>query len=184
LCAVLRQYYKLKNHVGVDCLTTALNRPAFIKKLKNQNSHNNEDNKNLIMLFDIDNLKPINDKYGYEIGNKVLKNISNVIEKSIKNCGFWGRLGGGKFALVINNVDPFETQYNVEHIHKELTLIPHQANNRISVCTSISVSYLTISSDMNDFYKLYPILDKALNQSKGLGQSVIVNASQYFTDFE
>ncbi len=177
-CVILRQYYKLKNHIGVDCLTSALHRPEFIEKLKTQNPSNNEDNKNLIILFDIDNLKSINDSYGYEIGNKILKNISKVIEDSIKNSGFWGRLSGGKFAVVMNNVDPFETQFYVETIHKDLTLIPHESSNNSLVFTSINASYLSVSWEMNDFNQLYPILDRALNQSKKLGQNVIVNASQ------
>ncbi len=176
---LIRKNYILTRHVGIDCLTSALHRPAFIQKLSMKKTEKNNQC-GLILLFDIDNLKSINNEHGYEMGNKVLKNISNTVERFLARDDYWGRLGGGKFAVVISRTENDEAQYTCESFCQTLTSLPVESNIQLSV----SASYLCVGSLVNDFNELYPILDRALHHARGNGKDVIVNASQYTTKID
>ncbi len=176
---LLRKNYVLKNHIGIDCLTSALHRPAFIQKVHNLKPVSNQNYRNLVMLFDIDNLKHINQEFGYEQGNVVLKSISATIEDQLTKNDFWGRLGGGKFAVIMVNIELDEAQYKVENLYHSINMIPHNETIKEPINPMINATYLATTTDMNSFDKLYPILDRALNHSKKFGKYTITNASEY-----
>ncbi len=135
------------------------------------------------MLFDIENLKHNNQEFAYEQGNIVLKSISATIEDQLTKNDFWGRLGGGKFAVIMVNIELDEAQYKVENLYHSLNMIPHNATIKEPINPMINATYLATTTDMNSFDKLYPILDRALNHSKKFGKYTITNASEYSTDF-
>ncbi len=178
-----RKNYVLKNHIGIDCLTSALHRPAFIQKVQNLKPVSNQNYRNLVMLFDIENLKHINQEFGYEQGNIVLKSISATIENQLTKNDFWGRLGGGKFVVVMVNIELDEAQYKVENLYHSLNMIPHNETIKEPINPMINATYLATTTDMNSFDKLYTILDRALNHSKKFAKYSITNASEYSADF-
>lgn len=52
-------------------------------------------------LFDLDNFKPINDKYGHEVGDRVLKDFVNLVESLLRNTDIFVRYGGEEFVLML-----------------------------------------------------------------------------------
>ncbi|MGL5191422.1 MAG: GGDEF domain-containing protein [Cetobacterium sp.] len=86
-----------------DFLTGLKNRKAFQKSLDNFNNQ-----KYFMILFDIDNFKAINDNFGHEVGDKVLKKIGKLLLYKEKNGYFTAfRVGGEEFALLFykENID-------------------------------------------------------------------------------
>ena len=53
-----------------------------------------------IVLIDLDQLKPINDQLGHSIGDEVLRQVADRLQKVTGDMGFVGRLGGDEYALV------------------------------------------------------------------------------------
>ncbi len=93
-----RTLLKLGN---IDYLTKINNRKSIekllIKELKKANRYNQ---KVSLILFDIDNFKNINDTYGHNIGDKVLKNIAKIVSSTIRETDYFGRWGGEEFIIL------------------------------------------------------------------------------------
>ncbi|MDH5655064.1 MAG: GGDEF domain-containing protein [Spirochaetia bacterium] len=84
-----------------DYLTGIFNRRAIVRQLENQiaNSFRRNDSFSII-LFDIDNFKNINDTYGHEIGDSVLKEMTVTVAENIRAEDVFGRWGGEEFVIL------------------------------------------------------------------------------------
>ncbi|MDW6016922.1 tetratricopeptide repeat-containing diguanylate cyclase [Vibrio plantisponsor] len=171
----------LNSNQKMDCLTDALHRAVFINHLKTIEQPQSMETRHLVVLFDIDNLKLINDKYGYEVGNKALRTISDGMKQCLKTDDFWGRLGGDEFITVLTNVDQYEVQHRVESLHKALTSKPYwyhtnEAGNNKPLYLSTSFAFIATAGQISDFNQLYSVLDQALFKTKQKGQNCIFDA--------
>ncbi len=96
---------KLEKLVFLDTLTCCINRTPFFELLDKFILQSKRDNQILAVLFvDIDKFKQINDVYGHEIGDKILKATANKIIKNVRKSDFVGRVGGDEFVLCLNNI--------------------------------------------------------------------------------
>ncbi|MDB1124499.1 GGDEF domain-containing protein [Vibrio sp. kj40-1] len=81
-----------------DSLTNLLNRDALYKWIK---EHCHDVKSMGCILFDIDNFKNVNDNYGHQVGDSVLKNLSSIIHKQVDDHGVVGRWGGEEFIIFL-----------------------------------------------------------------------------------
>lgn len=81
-----------------DTLTGLVSKNAIIRKMDNFISSSG--NQFTIAVIDVDNIKLINEAYGYSAGDRVLKDIGQVIKKNIRDCDCAGRYGGNQFILM------------------------------------------------------------------------------------
>jgi diguanylate cyclase (GGDEF)-like protein/PAS domain S-box-containing protein len=96
---------ELEKLAFTDTLTGLINRKPFIDLLEKNISKNRRIKQKLGLLFmDLDNFKSINDIYGHEIGDKVLKKASEEIRKCMRRSDFIGRFGGDEFILCLDGI--------------------------------------------------------------------------------
>lgn len=89
----------LSNH---DYLTNIYNRRFFTESYHRLN---HKENYPLgVMMIDVNGLKIINDAYGHNIGDLVLKNVANILNKSSRNEDIVCRIGGDEFAILLPNI--------------------------------------------------------------------------------
>lgn len=112
----------------VDSLTNALNRAAFdlrAKEISNMMASKNDESFALIM-FDLNDLKFINDNYGHNKGDEYIKNSCKFI-KSIFPCDLY-RIGGDEFSLFITG----ELFKDWEVLYDNVKLLSYKANMRLA----------------------------------------------------
>ncbi|MDD4493582.1 MAG: GGDEF domain-containing protein [Eubacteriales bacterium] len=85
----------------IDSLTGIENRWAFDKKMAEMQKENNV----AIIVFDLNNLKAINDTFGHLIGDNCLADIARIIKISFADIGISYRIGGDEFCVLCHNVD-------------------------------------------------------------------------------
>ncbi|NTV89432.1 MAG: diguanylate cyclase [Clostridiales bacterium] len=86
-----------------DSLTGLYNREYFEKELKKADK---ADNLPVSIIFgDVNGLKITNDIFGHNAGDRLLKNISRIIEKSCRNSDIIARLGGDEFSVILPKTD-------------------------------------------------------------------------------
>lgn len=96
-----------------DDLTGLLNRRAIEGVLSRlEGTFKNSSTEYALILLDIDKFKSINDSFGHNLGDSVLKSIAASIQKSIRSEDYAFRLGGDEFLLILANVDS-ETAYQI-----------------------------------------------------------------------
>lgn len=106
LCAYYAYDVELANLF--DKLTGVLNQGTYLKKIKDLKKHQ------IVVIFDIDGFKNINDTYGHQFGDKSLKIISRAAKTIFGNYGLCYRIGGDEFAVVLrknSNVENLITRF-------------------------------------------------------------------------
>ena len=88
-----------------DPLTGLLNRRSLKEKLDSLLHTLEPSEKKVALLFiDLDNFKMINDSYGHEIGDRLLRRISDILKDAVREFDIVARIGGDEFVIVFNDV--------------------------------------------------------------------------------
>ncbi|OWZ87303.1 hypothetical protein A5848_000978, partial [Enterococcus faecium] len=103
---VYKQFAKineLSNQVQIDFLTGIKNRLTFEQEFKKRFDSPNLKNSLVLAIVDIDHFKRINDNYGHDTGDRILKSVAQIIEETLfqyqlENQVF--RIGGEEFGLL------------------------------------------------------------------------------------
>lgn len=131
--SILERYDNLleleKNNSLIDPLTSCYNRRALYLNfigLKDKAIRNKKDIS--LVLFDIDNFKKINDKYGHNIGDKVLVELSKIIKSIIRKYDSVYRIGGEEFLILLPDLKKNEIDKFIIRLMREIT---YQLKKRI-----------------------------------------------------
>ncbi len=156
---------KMTNMAHLDFLTGLYNRRYFFEEIKDFSISKNF----AIAMIDIDNFKNINDDYGHDIGDEVIKSIANILKRNIKGSDIVARFGGEEFCIALNNINKkdaigFFIKLK-ETISKNKIIIK---NNKISYTASIGVSFKEDDEDINT---LLNNADQALYKAKENGRN-------------
>tara|TARA_Y100001960_G_scaffold333722_1_gene440530 strand:+ start:2770 stop:4440 length:1671 start_codon:yes stop_codon:yes gene_type:complete len=131
---VMRNYRK--NISNSDALTGILNRPGFIAAVKDVI---NKQEPCSVLFLDLNKFKPVNDTYGHEAGDEVLKAIATRLEKYCANNGFAARLGGDEFTLMLK-VNKDEAIAKVESLRKLVAEEIGYKEHTLEVGTSVGIA--------------------------------------------
>lgn len=100
---------KLADQALLDELTSLPNRRHLLRELSLRCAEMHRHKVNFGLLFiDIDHFKNINDKYGHDAGDLVLKQLSDCLSQALRNGDMLGRWGGEEFVAVMPRVSPQE----------------------------------------------------------------------------
>lgn len=89
-----------------DSLTGLVNRALFFNRLNHQLERiHRQAEGSAILYIDIDAFKSINDAYGHEFGDSVLKEFASRLSESVRSCDTISRLGGDEFVILLENLD-------------------------------------------------------------------------------
>lgn len=126
-----------------------------------------------LLLIDIDDFKRVNDLYGHAEGDRVLKQIGNVINISIRTMDFAARYGGEEMVVILPNT-------TLEFAIKVGELIRKRVNSLDfgEFVISISIGASEIGSTVFGATELMKHADKALYNAKGLGKNRVVGYSE------
>jgi diguanylate cyclase (GGDEF)-like protein len=165
------KYARLKKKTYIDPLTEVYNR-TFLKDISSKLNIKDY----IVMAIDIDHFKKINDTYGHDAGDIVLKEITKRIEKNIrKNEDFFIRYGGEEFLVLIKKTGKTNDIINslAERIRKGIASKPIFLKNgeKINVTISIGVNLDTErTKNLEDAIK---VADTLLYEAKRKGRNRI-----------
>ena len=163
----------LRDIAKTDKLTSLDNRHSFDLIFEELFNSQREDEKDLVILiFDVDNFKKINDKFGHIIGDKVLIEIAYIFKKTFRNSDTLVRWGGDEFVALLPNIKK-EKAYNLtkelcKNISNNKTLF-----NLLNQTITISVG-LHSKKDEVSKEELFDKADKNLYKAKQKGKNIIV----------
>lgn len=144
-----------------DNLTKILNRNGLLKKLMEKN------NNYILAIIDIDKFKNINDTYGHDVGDYVLRDLAAIISNKIRTTDIFARWGGEEFILVLDTTDLLQAQNITDNLRKEVENSKFKTVDKITV--SIGVSEFKTKNDT--FESVFKKADEALYQAKTNGRN-------------
>lgn len=167
------RYEYLATH---DSLTELPNRRCYEKHLTQAIEHATKHNCMIALLYvDIDYFKKINDSYGHNIGDSLLRSFANKLRAHFPN-EFVARLGGDEFAVIIKEIcHPTTAGEIADNIKKHLDTVYQIDEHKIDVISSIGIAVYPIAG--TDFVALNKSADIALYAVKNSGR----NNYKYFT---
>ncbi len=170
----------LKKVAQQDALTKLLNSRAISKRLEEELSRAKRYNLNLsCLMLDIDYFKVINDRFGHQRGDQILKRVANFIKSSLRKSDVVGRYGGDEFLAILTETSPENAKVTAERIRKLVcakNFTSHQ-NAEAKITISIGISGYP-GKNADDFKNLIAQADKALYSAKSSGRNCIVLAEQ------
>lgn len=156
----LRQ--KLELLATRDGLTQIYNQTSILN-VAEENFNHAKENKALfsITIFDIDNFKEVNDKYGHVFGNEVLVDIANIIAGYFKDtCCSYGRFGGDEFLIVCNDCNKEIHQLKLNNLVNDVSKMNNSKLNGLRMSVSVGSHYVDFTKkETNETY--LEALDKA-----------------------
>lgn len=155
-----------------DALTQVYNRHYIKEKAEEVLNLVRRDicNANLIFL-DVDNFKNINDTYGHDEGDYVLRMIASTLKKhSRKDTDFIFRTGGEEFNIIVLNLDNNKLLEHIERINKNIKNAFENTNHNITF--SIGVSSFT--KDSKSFDEIYKEADEKMYKAKKSGKNQVI----------
>ncbi|BAI80219.1 signal transduction response regulator [Deferribacter desulfuricans SSM1] len=165
-------YARLYNDAIHDFLTGVLNRRSIMSELESLS--NNPNDEIGIIIIDIDNFKKINDTYGHLVGDEVLKEISNIISKSLRKDDYVGRYGGEEFLVILPKLNINESFTVAERIRNSIANHNfHIGDIDFKITVSLGVSSLKKFKNIKDALNE---ADKALYVAKRTGKNKTVIA--------
>ena len=150
-----------------DSLTGIMNRPAFEEVLSKEIKRSKRYRMPIsLILFDIDDFKALNDRYGHLFGDKILRRITTVVKDSIRGTDIFARWGGEEFVVLLPNTTLTETLNVAEKLRKKIQSVG--MGSKVSVTASFGVTEV---EDGDDAFRVILKADKALYIAKTNGKN-------------
>lgn len=124
-----------------------------------------------IALGDIDLFKKVNDTYGHDCGDMILKNVAAVLRSHMRNNGFAARWGGEEFLLVFSNSDASKAKEILEAIMTEIRSLENDYYNEN---IKVTMTFGLVPGDTTNLTALLRIADEKLYTGKTNGRNQIV----------
>lgn len=167
-----------------DPLTSLWNR-GVIEELLGREIHRSHREKSctVVMLCDVDHFKQVNDQFGHNTGDDVLRELARRLQHSVRSYDMVGRFGGEEFLVILNKCEPESAPTRAENLRAMIALKPFQTRTK-SLAITISIG-LGLSIDFEDqsVDELLASVDAALYSAKSAGRNCVRIAQAKGTDF-
>jgi two-component system cell cycle response regulator len=166
-----RMIAQLEKMATTDGLTGLLNKRAMLDEAERKTAAAARFGRALsVLVVDIDFFKKVNDTYGHDVGDVVIRGVGEVLKRHKRNTDFVARFGGEEFVALCEQTDAKGAMLLAERIREELSkIVFHAPNGTLSVTCSIGVA--TFPEAGHGWEALFKSADEALYVSKRSGRN-------------
>ena len=169
------QEKRLEDLARKDGLTGLYNRRSFDEMLAEevQRSHRHHRSLSLIM-GDVDNFKSFNDSYGHQIGDDVLRLVSESLASNVREVDKVFRFGGEEFIILMPDASIEDAADIAERVRKAVEVSPIKLDENNKGHVTISLGVAVISSDTDSGDAILKRADEALYRAKESGRNRVI----------
>jgi len=161
---------RIQKSAELDPLTQIYNRVKLNELFEGIFFHTKKHERALTMiLFDIDHFKKINDTFGHNVGDSVLKELSGLIRGLLREGDIFARWGGEEFVVLLQNTSLENSSMLASRLRKEIEKFSFDTVERITC--SFGVTEFTQGDSQGLFFER---VDEALYEAKRLGRNQVV----------
>jgi len=155
-------FEQVSRQANLDPMTGLANHRQMFEVLQNELQRSGRTGRSFaVLLFDLDGLKKINDKYGHLTGTKAIKRLAVALKNGSRAMDTPARYGGDEFALILPESTSAEAQQAAKRICDRL------ANDTLRPRITVSVGVAVYPSDGTTIEKLLGAADVSLYRMKG-----------------
>ncbi|WDC85579.1 GGDEF domain-containing protein [Caloramator sp. mosi_1] len=155
-----------------DYLTNLYNRRAFFQLAEERCKKAKCKGFNLVLVMaDIDKFKNINDNYGHDIGDLVLKNFAQILKTSVRENDLVARFGGEEFIILLKDINLEDAYNRIEKLREMISETEIKVSDeKIKYTASFGISKVNCC-DYKSLEEAIKIADKALYRAKENGRN-------------
>lgn len=168
----MEKYTEVSDKSRHDLLTGLYNKLTFENESKEYLKNREDGDRAILLILDFDNFKHVNDNYGHQIGDEVLKAFANILTSEFRPNDIIGRVGGDEFMVLMRGIKEKDVG-RADEISGEI--LEQLSRLFIGKAGPFSCS-IGIGTDSTgyDFGELYKLADKALYEAKERGKACYV----------
>ena len=172
----VRLHRLVARQASTDGLTELANRREFEDSLANEISRAERFGGTLaLILADLDNFKQVNDRFGHQAGDEVLRSFADILRETVRDIDVAARYGGEEFAILLPQTDIGGAEALAERLREavESRAMAEVADGPVTVTSSFGVaSFPEASTGLG----LFAAADEALYRAKRAGKNCVVCA--------
>ncbi|MGB2938563.1 MAG: sensor domain-containing diguanylate cyclase [Phycisphaerae bacterium] len=168
-------YQEMERRAKTDPLTELANRRALEEALARETDRCRRYGSRLsALMIDVDGLKTVNDEYGHEAGDQVLKNLAAVVVETVRSVDVPGRWAGDEFLVVLPDTSASQAKRLAKRLMKRIKAQPAKMGETV-LESSLSVGVAEYAKD-ESVDALLRRVDAAMYEAKQAGRSRIASA--------
>ena len=161
----------------IDALTNLLNRRAFEERIDEEFSVTRRHGlSSCLAILDIDHFKSINDNYGHDGGDEVLKEVARILQREVRTGDLVGRWGGEEFVVYVRQSDIDGATKLLDRLRTVVGSTPVKVEGGAEIRVTFSAGIVSLENS-NDWRKSLTQADEALYQSKESGRNCVTKVS-------
>jgi len=131
-----------------------------------------------ILLFDLDHFKRVNDQHGHQAGDRMLIEISNLVNEQLRDSDILSRYGGEEFLVIAPNTGPADAALLAERLRARIEANPFLKDDdeltARGIHTTISIGIASFDDDNDNEETLIGNADRNLYQAKHGGRNRVI----------
>ena len=185
-CEIITELMQLRQQVLTDPLTGLYNVRHFVVALEQELERTQRTGiSTALMMIDLDHFKRINDQWGHEVGNRVLRGTANCIRENTRKLDIQCRYGGEEFAVILPSTERRLALQVAERVRAALqdTLfyVADDSDQTIAVTASIGLAWHG-TGQWHSQQSLVEEADRYLYQAKQQGRNQVCYGTEEATD--
>ena len=157
-----------------DALTGLYNRAFFVTVMEQEIRRSERMDRGFaVLMLDLDDLKPVNDTFGHQWGDRLIKAVADALRQTIRFTDAVARYGGDEFIVLLPETDASGAYIVAETLRRSIAELTLRASER-TVRSSVSIGLVTYPQDGVTIEQLVAAADVAMYESKRRGKNQIV----------
>ena len=187
-----RQLQELRRQVYYDELTGIYNRRGFTEEVqhvfdliysstRNEYRRKKRETPFSLIFFDVDDFKELNDTYGHDFGDEVLKCVAAMLQENLRRGDIYGRWGGEEFVVAVPGVRLRNARKVAEKLRTaiEKTCLTTPKNDTRRISASFGIGRRQRGDTLEEIYER---ADRAMYEAKWRGKNRVVDETEIETD--
>ena len=166
----------------IDSLTNLANRRGFLERCEVEHVRAQRYGRPLcLLMLDADNFKQINDTYGHEIGDEMLRAMSRLFQDVLRGSDFAGRLGGEEFAILAPETDLPGATFLAERLRSKIASEPIISRNQ-KIGLTVSIGVTPVLTDADGIGRALREADALMYRAKRAGRNLVISAGMLLSE--
>lgn len=168
-------YQQLAHLAQTDGLTGVANRSCFENALKRSIQEALRSHVSMVLVvLDVDHFKEVNDRWGHEAGDQVLRQVCASLQQRLRATDLLGRLGGEEFGVLLRDIDGAAAEPLVQQLRAQIAASQVEyAGQTIAVSATLGMAQWPVDGQTAD--ELYRCADRRMYQGKTQGRNQLVS---------
>lgn len=165
----------LNDRATHDFLTGLANRQHFQRQFETELARSKRYGRaGALLLLDLDHFKRVNDRYGHDLGDHVLKELARLVQDRLRTADTFARWGGEEFCILLPETGRAEALEVAERIRRDVEMHPFGREPDRPIRITLSIGLTGIDADVDRIETAMRRADEALYDAKRAGRNRVV----------